>query len=66
MCIACECVQVRVKVRRHHPQCHTCVSFEESFFVVETGFLCVASGCPGTYSTYQAGLELRDPPVSAS
>jgi hypothetical protein len=27
--------------------------------------LCIP-GCPGTYSVDQAGLELRDPPASAS
>jgi hypothetical protein len=32
---------------------------------VETGFLC-SPGCPGTHSVDQAGLELRNPPASAS
>jgi hypothetical protein len=32
----------------------------------KTGFLCVAPGCPGTHSIAQAGLELRNLPVSAS
>ena len=37
------------------------------FLVFETGFLCVAlAGCPGTHSVDQAGLELRNPPASAS
>jgi hypothetical protein len=31
----------------------------------ETGFLC-SPGCPGTHSVDQAGLELRNPPASAS
>jgi hypothetical protein len=31
------------------------------FFSPETGFL-----CPGTHSVDQAGLELRNPPASAS
>jgi hypothetical protein len=37
-------------------------------FVFETGFLCVAlaAGCPRTHSVDQAGLELRNPPASAS
>lgn len=33
--------------------------------VLETGFLCVASSCPGTLTVDQGGLELRDPPTSA-
>jgi hypothetical protein len=39
---------------------------EQTFFLIwffETGFL---PGCPGTHSVDQAGLELRDPPASAS
>ena len=35
------------------------------FFFFETGFLC-SPGCPGTHSIDQAGLELRNLPVSAS
>jgi hypothetical protein len=35
------------------------------FFSPETGFLC-SPGCPGTHFVDQAGLELRDPPASAS
>uniref|UniRef100_A0A8C6MWR6 Uncharacterized protein n=1 Tax=Mus spicilegus TaxID=10103 RepID=A0A8C6MWR6_MUSSI len=35
------------------------------YFVFETGFLC-SSGCPGTHFVDQAGLELRNPPASAS
>jgi hypothetical protein len=35
------------------------------FWFFETGFLC-SPGCPGTHSEDQAGLELRDPPASAS
>jgi hypothetical protein len=35
-------------------------------FGFEAGFLCVALGCPGTHSVDQAGLELRNPPASAS
>ncbi|GAB1286772.1 Tau-tubulin kinase 2 [Apodemus speciosus] len=31
-----------------------------------TGFPCVALACPGTHSVDQAGLELRNPPASAS
>jgi hypothetical protein len=31
----------------------------------KTGFLC-SPGCPGTYFVDQAGLELRNPPASAS
>ncbi|GAB1291373.1 Membrane metallo-endopeptidase-like 1 [Apodemus speciosus] len=30
------------------------------------GFLCYSPGCPGTHSIDQAGLELRNPPASAS
>ena len=29
----------------------------------ETGFLCVALGCPGTHSVDQAGLELTKIPL---
>jgi hypothetical protein len=32
----------------------------------ETGFLCVVLACPGTHFVDQAGLELRNPPASAS
>jgi hypothetical protein len=44
--------------------------FKDSFFVCLFVFqdrvsLC-SSGCPGTHSVHQAGLELRDPPASAS
>jgi hypothetical protein len=35
------------------------------FWFFETGFLC-SPGCPGTHSVDQAGLELRNPPASAS
>jgi hypothetical protein len=35
------------------------------FFSPETGFLC-SPGCPGTHFVDQAGLELRNPPDSAS
>jgi hypothetical protein len=41
------------------------------FFVVvlfcfsETGFLC-SPGCPGAHFVDQAGLELRNPPASAT
>jgi hypothetical protein len=35
------------------------------FWFFETGFLC-SLGCPGTHFVDQAGLELRNPPVSAS
>jgi hypothetical protein len=43
----------------------------ESVFVFvlffETGFLCIYSpGCPETHFVDQAGLELRNPPASAS
>jgi hypothetical protein len=36
------------------------------FWFFETGFLCIALGCPGTHSVDQAGLKLRNPPASAS
>jgi hypothetical protein len=44
-----------------------CVSFFVlfCFLFFETGFLC-SPGCPGTHFVYQAGLELRNPPVSVS
>ena len=35
-------------------------------FVFETGFLCIALGCPRTHFVDQAGLELRNMPASAS
>ena len=35
------------------------------FFLFKTGFLC-SPGYPGTHSVDQAGLELRNLPVSAS
>jgi hypothetical protein len=38
------------------------------FWISETGFLVslCSPGCPGTHSVDQAGLELRNPPASAS
>jgi hypothetical protein len=36
------------------------------FWFFKTGFLCIAPGCPGTHFVDQAGLELRNPPASAS
>ena len=37
------------------------------FWFFEIGvFLCNNSGCPGTYSVEQAGLEFKDPPACAS
>jgi hypothetical protein len=38
------------------------------FWFFETGFLCCSSGCGGTHFVDQAGLglELRNPPASAS
>jgi hypothetical protein len=52
---------------------HTHVQIPHSFFFVcllvfcffETGFLC-SPGYPGTHFVDQAGLELRNPPASAS
>jgi hypothetical protein len=35
------------------------------FLFFETGFL-YSPGCPGTHFVDQAGLELRNPPASAS
>jgi hypothetical protein len=35
------------------------------FWFFETGFFC-NPGCPGTHFVDQAGLELRNPPASAS
>jgi hypothetical protein len=32
----------------------------------ESAFLLYSPGCPGTHSVDQAGLKLRNPPVSAS
>jgi hypothetical protein len=32
----------------------------------QTGFLCIVLTDPGTHSVDQAGLELRNPPASAS
>jgi hypothetical protein len=36
------------------------------FVCFETGFLLCSPGCPGTHFVDQAGLELRNLPVSAS
>jgi hypothetical protein len=37
------------------------------FWFFKTGFVSLcSSGCPGTHSVDQAGLELRNPPASAS
>jgi hypothetical protein len=35
------------------------------FWFFKTGFLCIPD-CPGTHFVDQAGLELRNPPASAS
>jgi hypothetical protein len=44
-----------------------CVLFLFCFcFCFETGFLCIAPGCPGTHFVDQAGLELRNLPAFAS
>jgi hypothetical protein len=36
------------------------------FFFSEAGFFLCSPGCPGTHFVDQAGLELRNPPASAS
>ena len=36
------------------------------FFFLETEFLCIVLADPGTHSVDQGGLELRNPPASAS
>jgi hypothetical protein len=36
------------------------------FWFFETEFIALAVRCPGTHSVDQAGLELRNPPASAS
>ena len=36
------------------------------FVFFKTGFFLCSPGCPGTHSVDQAGLKLRDLPVSAS
>jgi hypothetical protein len=36
------------------------------FWFFKTGFLCNSPGCPETHSVDQGGLELRNPPASAS
>jgi hypothetical protein len=41
------------------------VTSHSTFFFSQTGFLC-SPGCPGTHFVDQAGLELRNPPASAS
>jgi hypothetical protein len=41
-------------------------AFFLSFFFFKTGFLCVALAALELNSVDQAGLELRDPPASAS
>jgi hypothetical protein len=42
-----------------------CFGFVLFFFFPDRVSLC-SPGCPGTHSVDQAGLELRNPPVSAS
>jgi hypothetical protein len=37
-----------------------------TYLFMETGFLCIAPGCPGTCSVDQVGLELRVLPVFVS
>lgn len=45
----------------------TLVLFSVSLFLFESGFLCVAlADYTGTHFVVQTGLELRDPPASAS
>jgi hypothetical protein len=46
-----------------------CAPYFSSLFVClfsETGFLLYSPGCPGTHFVDQAGLKLRNRPVSAS
>jgi hypothetical protein len=39
---------------------------EDFFFFFRDRVSLCSPGCPGTHSVDQAGLELRNPPVSAS
>jgi hypothetical protein len=60
-------------VHNREPSTAEVFSFEISFNIIFLFFfgsrdsvsLC-SSGCPGTHSVDQAGLELRNPPASAS
>ena len=60
------------------PQCHCCkgfllhpislraLSFQTFFLVFRDRVSLCSPGCPGTHFVDQAGLELRNPPASAS
>jgi len=55
----------RHRHRHRHKDTHRHRHRHTHFFFSETGFVC-SPGCPGTHSIDQAGLELRNPPASAS
>jgi hypothetical protein len=62
-------VRVSIAVERHHDQSNSffvCL-FLFLFFVFFRDRVSLCSpDCPGTHSVDQAGLELRNPPASAS
>jgi hypothetical protein len=58
-------VSLLFRCRRHHPTKGLCFGFVYFFFFRDRVSLC-SPGCPGTHSVNQAGLELRNPPASAS
>jgi hypothetical protein len=53
-----------VKVRKGEVRYEPC--FLKLIYFFETKFLCVTLACPVTHSVDQGGLELRNPPASAS
>jgi len=58
-----ECLCSIVKANTPNPARGTCVSF---FCCFRDRVSLCSLDCPGTHSVDQAGLELRDPPASAS
>ncbi|GAB1300457.1 Vacuolar protein sorting-associated protein 26C [Apodemus speciosus] len=59
------CRNLSVPLYMVFPRLFTCPTLETTNFKVDRVSLC-SPGCPGTHSEDQAGLELRNPPASAS
>jgi hypothetical protein len=64
-----QCLRVSIVVKRHHHQGNSffvCFLFCFVFLFFQDSVSLCSPGCPGTHFVVQAGLELRNPPVSAS
>jgi hypothetical protein len=58
-------MMVFISLSLYHSVC-SCFLFVCLFFVFQDRVSLCSPGCPGTHSVDQAGLELRNPPASAS